>query len=144
MNYVDLHTHSTASDGTLSPGEVVRLAASEDLKAVALTDHDTVDGISRARAAAASLDIELIPGIELSCVLDGTEIHILGFFADETCPGLLEGLAGFRRIRDSRNEDMLNRFRKDGFDITWEDLQNGIPDTVVTRAHFARALTEKG
>jgi predicted metal-dependent phosphoesterase TrpH len=67
MNYVDLHTHSTASDGTLSPGEVVRLAASEDLKAVALTDHDTVDGISRARAAAASLDIELIPGIELSC-----------------------------------------------------------------------------
>ena len=144
MNFVDLHTHSTVSDGTLSPEEVVALAASEGLKAVALTDHDAIDGISRARTTASALDVELIPGIEVSCVLDGTEIHILGFFADETDEKLSDGLAGFRRIRDSRNEDMLNRFREDGFEITWEDLRHGVPDTVVTRAHFARVLTEKG
>lgn len=144
MNFVDLHTHSTASDGTLSPEEVVALAASKGLKAMALTDHDTVDGIVRAKEAAAACGIELIPGIELSCVLLGTEIHILGFFADETDGKLLDGLASLRRIREFRNEDMMNRFREDGFDITWEDLQDGVPDTVITRAHFARALTKKG
>ena len=80
MNYVDLHVHSNASDGTLSPEEVVRYAASKQLKAMALTDHDTIAGITQAKTAAAECGIELIPGIELSCFYQATEIHSLGFF----------------------------------------------------------------
>ncbi len=144
MNFVDLHTHSTASDGTLTPEELVNLAVSKDLKAIALPDHDTIDGIFRGKKAAADSGLELIPGMELSCVYQGTEIHILGFFADETCQELKDGLASFRKARDNRNQNMMDRFLEDGFDITWEDLRHGVPDTVVTRAHFARVLTEKG
>lgn len=144
MNFVDLHTHSTASDGTLKPEEVVSRASLLGLKAIALTDHDTVDGIARAKKAAADSCLELIPGMELSCIYQGTEIHILGFFADEGSPKLREGLDNFLSIRRRRNDAMLRRFQEDGFDITMEDLQHGSPDTVVTRAHFARVLTEKG
>lgn len=144
MNLIDLHTHSTASDGTLTPEEVVNLAVSKELKAIALTDHDTIDGIARAKKAAAACGLELIPGTELSCVYEGTEIHILGFFVDEGCQELKDGLAKFCRARDTRNQNMMDRFLEDGFDITWEDLRHGVPDTVVTRAHFARVLTEKG
>lgn len=144
MNYVDLHVHSTASDGTLTPKDVVMYAESKGLKAIALTDHDTVDGIGQARQAALQTSLELIPGMELSCIYEGTEIHILGFFVDETSRTLLDGLAGFRQIRNSRNNLMLERFQNDGYDISLEDLQHGCPDTVITRAHFARVLVEKG
>lgn len=144
MNFVDLHTHSTASDGTLTPEEVVARASFLGLKAIALTDHDTVDGIARAKQAARSFSLELIPGMELSCIYQGTEIHILGFFADETDRQLTKGLNEFRQIRCRRNDNMLRRFQEDGFDITMEDLMHGNPDTVITRAHFARVLTEKG
>lgn len=148
MNYVDLHVHSTASDGTLSPAEVVSYAASKSLAAIALTDHDTVDGIPSARQAAASYPLEFIPGIELSCFYSAshsdTEIHILGLYIDDAAPALKEGLSRLVRIRERRNEAMLARFREDGFDISMEDLQHGNPDTVITRAHFARVLTEKG
>ncbi len=144
MNFVDLHTHSTASDGTLSPEEVAARASLLGLKAIALTDHDTVDGITRAKKAAAACSLELIPGMELSCIYQGTEIHILGFFADEESPKLKEGLNNFCSIRRRRNDAMLRRFQEDGFDITMEDLRHDSPGTVVTRAHFARVLTEKG
>ncbi len=144
MNYVDLHVHSNASDGTLTPEEVAALAASRQLKAIALTDHDTIDGIARAKRAAVGHGLELIPGIELSCFYKDTEIHILGFFIDETSPVLLEGLKHLIHIRELRNEAMLKRFQEDGFQITMEDLMHGNPDTVITRAHFARVLTEKG
>ena len=144
MNFVDLHTHSTASDGTLSPQVLVSRAKAQNLSAIALTDHDTINGISQAKEAAASCSLELIPGMELSCIYNGTEIHILGFFADETSKELQDGLAVFRTIRNKRNTIMLKRFQEDGFDITIEDLLHGVPDTVITRAHFARVLTEKG
>ncbi len=144
MNYVDLHVHSNASDGTLSPSEVVSYAVSKQLKAIALTDHDTTRGIPEARRAAADSPLELIPGIELSCFYADTEIHILGLYIDDACPALKEGLNHLVQIRKMRNETMLSRFQEDGFDITLEDLRHGNPDTVITRAHFARVLTEKG
>jgi len=144
MNFVDLHTHSTASDGTLAPEEVVSRASMLGLKAIALTDHDTVGGIARAKQAARDSFVELVPGMELSCIYQGTEIHILGFFADEADEELLRGLDVFRQIRIRRNANMLKRFQEDGFDITMEDLVHGSPGTVITRAHFARVLTEKG
>lgn len=144
MNYVDLHVHSNASDGTLSPEEVVRYAASKQLKAMALTDHDTIAGITQAKTAAAECGIELIPGIELSCFYQATEIHILGFFIDEHSEVLNEGLKHLVDIRTRRNEVMLKRFQDDGFQFTLEDLTGGNPDTVITRAHFARVLVDKG
>ncbi len=144
MNYVDLHVHSTASDGTFPPDQVVRYASEKGLRAIALTDHDTLDGLEKAKKAAAETGLELIPGIEMSCLYGTTELHILGFFVDEASPALPEGLRRIRQIRQMRNETMLKRFQEDGFAITWEDLTAGNPDTVVTRAHFARVLTEKG
>lgn len=144
MGYIDLHVHSDASDGTLSPHQVVLRAANLGLDAIALTDHDTVDGLPEAISTAAGLPIELIPGIEMSCVYHGTMIHILGLYLDLSCRTLSLGLAHIRHVRDERNRIMLDRFCQDGFVITREDLFAGNPDTVITRSHFARVLTEKG
>lgn len=143
MGFIDLHVHSNASDGTMSPAEVVVYAASKKLDAIALTDHDTIDGIAKAALTASQYALELIPGIEMSCMYGGTEIHILGLYVDVDSPALTEGLASIRRIRDSRNQLMLSRFQEDGFAITREDLLGGHPDTVITRSHFAKVLTEK-
>lgn len=144
MGFVDLHVHSNASDGTLSPAQVVEYALLKGLDAIALTDHDTVDGLEEAILAAQGTSLELIPGIEMSCVYEGTEIHLLGLYVDRFSQALTEGLLRIRSIRSLRNEEMLARFQEDGFPLTWEDLEDGNPDTVITRAHFARALTARG
>ena len=141
---IDLHVHSTASDGSLTPRELVYYAAEKQLSAIALTDHDTVSGLAEALAASHHAGIELIPGVEMSCVWEGTEIHILGYFADTASAALQDGLAWFRRMRDERNETILDNLAEDGILLTEEELRAGDPDTVITRAHFARLLTEKG
>ena len=141
---IDLHVHSTASDGSLTPRELVYYAAEKQLSAIALTDHDTVSGLAEAMAASHHAGIELIPGVEMSCVWEGTEIHILGYFADTASAALQEGLAWFRRMRDERNETILDNLAEDGILLTEEELRAGDPDTVITRAHFARLLMEKG
>lgn len=144
MGFIDLHVHSDASDGTLSPAGVVEYAIAKGLTAMALTDHDTIDGLEDAISAAEGTSLELIPGIEMSCVYEETEIHILGLYLNRFCPRLADGLADILRIRNRRNEQMLDRFNADGFSMTLEDLRADNPDTVITRAHFARVLTEKG
>ena len=141
---IDLHVHSTASDGSLTPRELVYYAAEKQLSAIALTDHDTVSGLAEAMAASHHAGIELIPGVEMSCVWEGTEIHILGYFADTGSPALQDGLSWFRRMRDERNETILDNLAEDGILLTEEELRAGDPDTVITRAHFARLLMEKG
>ena len=141
---IDLHVHSTASDGTLSPRDVVYLAAEKQLTAVALTDHDTAAGLPEAMAAAGHAGIELVPGVEMSCVWQGTEIHVLGYFADLSSPALIEGLRWFRAFRDERNEIILDNLAEDGIFITKEELTGGNPGTVITRAHFANVLEKKG
>ena len=141
---IDLHVHSTASDGSLTPRELVYYAAEKQLSAIALTDHDTVSGLTEAMAASHHAGIELIPGVEMSCVWEGTEIHILGYFADTGSSALQEGLSWFRRMRDERNETILDNLAEDGILLTEEELRAGDPDTVITRAHFARLLIEKG
>ena len=144
MKLIDLHVHSTASDGSLTPTEVVNRAAGLGLTAMALTDHDTVSGIDEALKAAKDLDMEVIPGIEVSCIYKEKEIHILGLYIDHTNPELLSFLKEASRKRYDRNMEMLAAFRKDGFALTEEDLFCGNPKTVVTRAHFARALLKHG
>ena len=141
---IDLHVHSTASDGSLTPRELVYYAAEKQLSAIALTDHDTVSGLAEAMAASHHAGIELIPGVEMSCVWEGTEIHILGYFVDTGSPALQDGLSWFRRLRDERNETILDNLAEDGILLTEEELRAGDPDTVITRAHFARLLMEKG
>ena len=144
MNFIDLHVHSNASDGTLSPASVVELAAQKGLSAIALTDHDTIEGIPEALEAAKSLPLEVIPGIELSCVYLGEEIHILGLYVDLADKNFITETDTLKDIRMMRNTEMIHRFQNAGIDITLSEVQAGNPDTVITRAHFARVLLEKG
>lgn len=144
MNFVDLHVHSNASDGTFTPARVVELAAQKGLSAIALTDHDTIEGIPEAQKAAENLPLEVIPGIELSCVYLDEEIHILGFYVDLSDKKFLAETDNLKEIRIKRNLEMINRFQNAGIDITLQEVQAGNPDTVITRAHFARILLEKG
>ena len=144
MKLVDLHVHSNASDGSLSPTEVVHAAKEAGLTAIALTDHDTTSGISEALEAADPLDVEVVPGIELSCIYQNKEIHILGLYINHNSEYLAHFLASTTRKRRERNEIMVEAFRADGFDITMDDLLLGNPKTIITRAHFARALVNKG
>lgn len=141
---IDLHVHSTASDGTNPPEELVSLAGDAGLNAFALTDHDTIDGLKYARPAAEKAGIELIPGIELSTDYEGKEVHILGYYIDEHNTSFLEKLNEFVTSRDRRNEKMTVLLQKEGFDITMEQLYKENPNSVITRAHFARYLVEHG
>ncbi len=151
QRYVDLHTHSTASDGTCTPAEVVRLAAMAHLKAFALTDHDTTRGIVSAAAELEkikktdkNIDMEFVPGIEISAGYKNRDIHILGLFIDPENKELQKTLDETVFKREERNLKMLSKFDKLGIHMTLDELKEGNPDTVITRAHFARVLTEKG
>ena len=144
MDLIDLHVHSNASDGSLTPREVADEAISMGLRAIALTDHDTIDGIKEILDYTSDKNLEVIPGIELSCYYNNREIHILGFFVDYTNPNLQKELSFLKEAREGRNLKMIELMQKDGLDITMEKLLHGNPDSVITRAHFARVLVEEG
>lgn len=149
MNYIDLHVHSNASDGTLTPSELISLAVLNDLSAIALTDHDTISGIPEAQKAADAKNkegkiIDLIPGVELSCAYKIKDIHILGLFIDIENKFLLDTLKEAKDERDSRNEHIAQKLREKGIDITIDALLSGNKNAVLTRAHFAKHLYEKG
>ena len=144
MKLIDLHVHSNASDGSCTPAEVVKLADEAGLTAIALTDHDPVSGVDEALEASDPLDLAVVPGVELSCIYKEKEIHILGLYIDHKNTDLLDFLSGTEKKRAERNQSMLDAFQKDGFDLTMEDLMCGNPNTIITRAHFARALLAKG
>lgn len=141
---IDLHVHSTASDGTNTPEELVTLAKEAGLSAFALTDHDTIDGLAAARAAAKAAGIEFVPGIELSTDYEGSEVHVLGYYFDEKDPAFLKKLGEFVDSRDGRNEKMIRLLQKEGFDITMDALYAENPDSVITRAHVGRYLVDHG
>lgn len=145
---IDLHVHSNCSDGTLSPEEVVELAFQTGLSAFALTDHDTVKGVAAAKAAAKKLPVEkalvVISGTEISAAYKSRDIHILGLFVDETNDLLNTSLAAAIKARDDRNEEMAKRFHALGIPVTLDQLCRDNPDTVITRAHFAKYLIENG
>ena len=144
MGFVDLHVHSNASDGTFSPSQVVELAKNAGLDAFALTDHDTTAGVPEALGKGRDLNIEVIPGIEVSSSFDGTEIHILGLFVNSDDPVLAAMLEKMRISRDRRNEKMLENLAADGISFTKEEICGDNPDTIITRAHIAHALVAKG
>lgn len=144
MNTVDLHTHSNASDGTCTPTEVVRRAFQNGLKAVALTDHDTISGIDEALATAQTLNhqIQVIPGTELSVAYKDSDIHIVGLFIDHHNTAFQQMTSLLIQRREERNEKMISNLQKAGIPISMAALKEDNPDTVVTRAHFARFLVE--
>lgn len=143
-NCIDLHTHSNASDGTMTPTEVVNLAAKSGLLAIALTDHDTVAGVDEAVKCADNLPIEVIPGIELSAGYKDGDIHILGLYIDYKSELLEEMSKNIIEERTWRNQKMVDNLSQAGIDITLDRIYGDNPDTVVTRAHFSRYLISRG
>ena len=137
---IDLHIHSTCSDGTFTPKQIVQKVIAKGLYGFSLTDHDTVDGIPEILAIDLPDDLKFIPGIEISCDALHREIHVLGYRINYKDQQLNQTLNMLRDKRFQRNLDMIELFQKDGYPITLEKLQNGDPHTVITRAHFARTL----
>ncbi len=141
----DFHCHSTASDGLLSPSELVELAYEQGVRIMALTDHDSTEGVGEARRAAARYqDFTLIPGVEMGTDIPGGEVHLLGHFLDPDDPELRDTLRRLRDARLGRGRGMVERLRELGFDITWEQVQRFAGDGAVGRPHVAQALLEKG
>jgi len=138
----DLHVHSSASDGTDPPAEVMRRAALAGLDVVALTDHDTVAGHAEARAAAGP--VTLLPGMELSCRLDGRSLHMLAYLFDPGQPTLAAELARIRDDRVLRARAMVDRLADLGVDVSWEQVAAIDGQAVVGRPHIARAMADSG
>ena len=140
----DLHSHSTASDGTLAPAALVRAAHQAGVRVLALTDHDTTAGVAEARQAAAGLDIELLAGVEISVTWSAQTIHIVGLHLDPENQALQAGLDSLREFRDWRAREIGRRLEKSGVADAYEGAlahSNGI---LVSRTHFARMLVERG
>jgi predicted metal-dependent phosphoesterase TrpH len=141
---IDLHTHSSASDGTQSPADVMRSAAEAGLDVVALTDHDTTASWAEAAAAAEGYRIALVRGIEISCQHEGISIHLLGYLQDPAAPGLLEELARSRESRETRAQSIVERLSRD-LPLHWEDILEQIePGATIGRPHIADTLVAKG
>lgn len=144
MDKIDMHVHTTASDGTMAPKHVVSLAAMQGLKAIAITDHDTMAGIAEAGQAGELMGVTIIPGIELSTDYLGKDVHVLGYFLDDQAPALKDYMTWVREQRNARNEAILERLRKKGFDLTLSGLEEAHPGAVLGRAHIAQGLVELG
>lgn len=151
-HFVDLHTHSIASDGAVRPSEVVRLAEGRRLAAVALTDHDTLEGLAEAQAAAAEFpSIKFVPGVEVSARFVGGTLHILGLMIDPAAPALNRLVTSLQDARNQRNPRMIVRLRELGLDVTIEEAQalaargrRGGEGCILGRLHVAALLQRKG
>lgn len=144
---IDLHSHSTASDGTYTPSDLVDYAHEKGLSALALTDHDTIDGLKDAKEQAMKYpELEIISGIEFSTHSDlcKSDIHILGYFINENDPIFIEKLKALVASREERNIKMIEKMQEDGLSITLEDVYATSDDGVITRAHFAKAMENLG
>ena len=142
---IDLHVHSTHSDGTESPAQVVGRAREAGLDVVALTDHDAVSGWEEADRAGRERGVAVVPGLEISCSAGGASVHLLGYFVDPTDPDLLAELERVRSSRDDRLRRMVDRLADGGFPVTWEDvLSQTAPGASLGRPHIADVLVLRG
>ena len=144
MNPIDLHVHSTRSDGTYSPSDLVDYALQKGLSAFALTDHDTIDGIEEAMNAASGKPLEVVAGIEFSTEYQGSDIHILALDIPYQDVSFQNRLVDFQDSRTLRNIKMCSLLQKAGLDITYDDLLQTFPNSVITRAHYAKYMLSKG
>ena len=150
MRAIDLHTHTAKSDGSYTPTELVDYAVSKDLAAVAITDHDSVEGLDEALLHASSLkekglpSTEVIPGIEFSTKYQTQDVHIVGLYISYHSDVFQKALDSFVNSRIIRNQKMCQNLRHAGINISYEKLQALYPDAVITRAHYASFLCEYG
>jgi predicted metal-dependent phosphoesterase TrpH len=145
LGQADLHIHSTASDGRLTPAEVVKEAAERGLKFIALTDHDTIEGIVPALAAAKGFpNLKLIPGVEISTDIPAGEVHVLGYFFDYTSRELGAKLERFRNSRLNRAKGMVAKLDKLGINLDWHRVEQIAGSSIMGRPHIAQAMLEKG
>lgn len=145
LNTLDLHTHSTASDGIYSPTELVALAHEASLKTIGLVDHDTTGGLEEALATGERMGVTVVPGIEINTDLPNKqgEAHMLGYYIEYDRPEFQRSIAVLREARALRGERMVAKLREQGLDVTWERVRE-IAGGAVGRPHVARALLEKG
>ncbi|MGA2974891.1 MAG: PHP domain-containing protein [Spirochaetia bacterium] len=140
---IDLHTHSTASDGSCTPEKLIALALGMGLSALALTDHDTLDGLERSRRSAENTTLRFIPGVEIEIEREKGEFHLLGLGIYMRQEGLAAALAKVQAARRSRNRRMVEKLQNAGIAITMEELATTAGGDIVSRAHFARLLVQK-
>lgn len=141
----DFHLHTTASDGRYSPEDIVRMAVSRGAEIIAITDHDSVDGVLPALEAAKPFPkLKVIPGVEVSTDVPHGEVHMLGYFIDYSDPGLTKKLAELRNSRRVRARRMLEKLENMGIRIEWDRVQEIAGNGSVGRPHIARAMIEKG
>ena len=141
---IDLHCHTTASDGTLSPAEVVQRAADNGVRLLAVTDHDTVAGLAEAAGRAESLPLRLLPGVELSVTHDGHTLHVVGLGVDPGAPVLSALLETLQEERRERARRMAGKLAAIGIADAWERVRSAAGEGAVTRGHFADLLVETG
>ena len=140
---IDLHTHSTASDGSLTPQGLIDRALEVGLSALALTDHDTLDGVQQARERAAGSSLLFIAGVEIEIARETGEFHLLGLGLSDRRDELEDALGDLREERNARNVRMVDKLQRDGIPITMEELAQAAGGKVVSRAHMARLLVRK-
>lgn len=140
---IDLHTHSSCSDGRLAPEELVRCAAAAGLAAIAVTDHDTIAGVARALAAGEQHGMEVVPGLEISCFYQDISCHMLGYFFDHTSSDMALALEVLQQRRQARNRKMVSRLRSLGIPITYDELLRAGGEGECGRPHMAALLVEK-
>jgi predicted metal-dependent phosphoesterase TrpH len=143
VSRIDLHLHTTHSDGSLSPSDVLKLADKAGVKALAITDHDITSGIPEAMVSGQELGIEVIPGVEISSFDGRSELHILGYFLDWQDPLLNERMAALRGSRHRRNPQIIERLRAAGLDVTYEEVRALAGTESVGRPHIAQLLMRK-
>jgi len=144
MGYIDLHLHTTASDGVKTPSELVSYAKSKGLQAISITDHDTIEGLEEGLAEGERIGFEVIPGIEISAEHSPGSMHLLGYLIDIHHPSLNEKLKYLQRAREERNPKMVERLNQLGIHITYEEVVRASGGGQVGRPHFAQVLIEKG
>lgn len=145
MDYIDLHTHTTASDGGLAPSELVKQADQAGLKALAITDHDTIDGLAEAVQAGRDLDLEVVPGVEVSIEVGLTGgAHLVGLWVEPGHQGLQTGLERLQKARRQRNPRMLAKLNELGLALSMAEVEAQAGGGQVGRPHFAKALVHKG
>lgn len=141
---IDLHVHTTASDGQYTPTQIINKALEKKLKAIAITDHDTVSGIEEAKLAAKDKDIILVPGIELNINGSPGEFHLLGLGLKDISSSMKNVLDNVIANRNARNENIIQKMSSDGVDINIEEIYSEFPNTIIGRPHFAAMLVKKG
>ncbi len=144
QSMIDLHTHSTASDGTLTPTDLVRYAKQKGIEVLALTDHDTLSGLEEAIEEARRIDLDFIPGVEISAEFEPGTLHILGYFVDHDDSGLEERLSWLREGRDSRNVVILRKLAELGYPLKMEEVLHFAQGQSAGRPHIADAMVRRG